>query len=302
MTFEQSVRFANDLAGLERIFRFFHSIVLLRIAYPAAFRVFGPTFSVGIAIPADRAGLLALQQRLDLARRYIRMFRFLDFSLQAQRLLAGLQITDLVPSQSLASTNQKTDDVKFATAWRYWPRIEKWVELMGRTFLTMYLLLETTTILDYMQVDGLHVWGLQRRSAVNVEAQRLWLFTLACNVVVGLMRIGQSLRLTTDLFGSSHEARNKSIVPAKKVDIAASNKDKEMKVKNRSHLGHRKSSSQLVGLVRGLLTNALDMVIPGVVVGWLNVSPGIIALIMFVTTLSTSFDIYERCGREIARQ
>ena len=62
-------------------------------------------------------------------------------------------------------------------------------------------------------------------------------------------------------------------------------------------------AKQVSGLVwklgRTATANALDVVLPGVAVGWINASPGTVGVAMFVTTILTSMDVWERCGREV---
>lgn len=46
------------------------------------------------------------------------------------------------------------------------------------------------------------------------------------------------------------------------------------------------------------MANALDVVLPDVIVGWVHASPGTVGLAMFTTTVLTGMDLSERCGRE----
>lgn len=65
----------------------------------------------------------------------------------------------------------------------------------------------------------------------------------------------------------------------------------------------REWAKQVSGLVwklgRAATANALDVVLPGVTVGWIKAEPGTVGVAMLVTTVLTSMDVWERCGREV---
>ncbi|KAI3321930.1 hypothetical protein HD806DRAFT_502347 [Xylariaceae sp. AK1471] len=288
--FEQFAKFANDSTGLERIFRLLQSVVQITLSYPSTLHLLlDPLrFIVQSPLPlaTTRSTLLLLQQRLDLARRYLRVFRFLDVFQQAQRLFQH----NIVSPQSPPPKGGKP---KSSLSLQQRTRAEEWLDLVGRTFCGMYLLLETSTIIDYMQVEGLEVWGPEGKLAVNAEAQRFWLFTLVCGVLSGLLRLRREvLVMEKEKPARGNTTTGNNVAAAtEKGSTKGASKDRQLE-----------RSKKLITLVRSVVTNALDMVLPGVIVGWLHVSPGVVGLVMFVTTLSTSVDIWERCGREISSQ
>ncbi|KAI1736810.1 hypothetical protein F4680DRAFT_431152 [Xylaria scruposa] len=266
---EQFAKFSNDTAGLERIFRFFQSCVQIIVAYRSTFQTLGGLgYPFTLCTLPKRSALLVLQQRLDLARRYIRVFRFLSVFQQSRRLL--LRREHAIAVQENATDASKSDrKVEASSSTPSSPspqrvaKAEEWLDVLGLTLTGMYLVIESSTIIDYMQIDGLQVWGPDRYLAINVEAQRFWFLALLCAVLSGLLRI-------RGLFGA-----------------------------NEGHPSGGRPHT-LGRLVRGVVTNAADIVLPGVIVGWLHVSPGVVALVMCATTLSTSLDIWERCGSEIS--
>ncbi|KAI0193322.1 hypothetical protein EV127DRAFT_424606 [Xylaria flabelliformis] len=261
-THEQFAKFSNDTAGLERIFRFLQSCVQIVVAYPSVFRTLGRLCTL-----PKRSALLVLQQRLDLARRYVRVFRFLSVFQQAQRLLMRREHAIAVQEDATgASKSDRKVEGSSPTPSSPSPqrvgKAEEWLDILGLTLTGLYLVIESSTIIDYMQIDGLQVWGPDRYLAINVEAQRFWFLALLCAVLNGLLRI-------RGLFGANE--------------------------------GPSGAKAQTLGkLVKGVVTNAADIILPGVIVGWLDVSPGVVALVMCATTLSTSMDIWERCGSEIS--
>lgn len=291
------------LAGLERIFRLLQSTVQIVLSYPSTAYLVDPLILLIIPVQPSvtlrRPTLLVLQPCIDLARRYLRVFRFLDTIQQAQRLFHQHVITSPQPSGTVTATYNPApasdeSSVSPSPPSQRRARAEDWLDLLGRTFNGMYLLVETSTIVDYMQVEGLHVWGAEGKIAVNAEAQRFWLFTLVCSVLAGLVRIGRVLATRDE---PPHRSTNTTTS-----DDAGDPTEKGNPKRTGEKEEEKRQRETLRRLVRGVVTNAVDIVLPASVVGWLHVGPGVVALAMFVTTLSTSVDVWERCGREITSQ
>ncbi|KAI1116513.1 hypothetical protein F5Y14DRAFT_67484 [Nemania sp. NC0429] len=318
-TFDQFVRFTTDAAGLERILRLLQSITQILTSYPfllesllillAAFTTTtNPTTTHDAPNVAQTSLiLLSLRAKLNLARRYFRIFRFLESFSAAQKLY-----TSLHTSQSKPHSQSKSQ----SPARRPSPRAAVWLDVLGRTFNGMYLLLEASTIVDAQRVDGLAPWGPEAEAALAVEGQRFWLFSLVCGVLAGLVRV-------VDIWGSVPASAPAS-APASgdrdgngqgsEVEIADADKLPE----NTDHTGaaaagdggskeqqidyavwRREARARISGLGRRVVSDALDITLPGSVVGWVPAGAGTVGLAMFVTTLLTSVDIWERCGREL---
>ncbi len=64
-----------------------------------------------------------------------------------------------------------------------------WLDILGRSFNGMYLILETLTLLDVMAVPGFGLLGADLTPLVNVEAQRFWFLALVCGVAAGSLRV-----------------------------------------------------------------------------------------------------------------
>ncbi|KAI1826791.1 peroxisomal biogenesis factor 11 [Xylaria intraflava] len=270
-TFEQFVRFTNDAAGLERTLRLFQSIAQILTSYtlPLHYLLHLQQTLTGTPTPAKTATavLLALRSHIGLARRYFRLFKFLESFHAAQTLYAS-------PGLSAAV----------------------WLDVLSRTFNGMYLLLEASTTLDALGIDGLAPWGPALDRAVNVEAQRFWLFALAFGALGGLVRIFAVFASAGEKGAVSKEGKEtgkgKGTVSDGK-DGAASDA--------RTVVWTPAVRSKVFGLGRGVVANVLDITLPGTVVGWVPASSGVVGLAMFVTTLLTGFDVWERCGREVRK-
>ncbi|KAI0531830.1 peroxisomal biogenesis factor 11-domain-containing protein [Xylaria digitata] len=319
-TFEQFVRFTTDAgmekpihchetlfpipvyllarSGLERTFRLLQSITQVLSSYTLPFEcllfliAYLPlsTSKAGPDAATTHAVLVGLRGQLALARRYFRLFRFLESFHAAQKLYLSLSST--TPSASR------------------WGNADVWIDVFGRSFNGMYLLLEASTIADAQKIDGLALWGPELEAAVGVEGQRFWLFSLACGALSGLVKIanvvasasapasgkGRVSAGTSD--GDVNEKKEGSTTEGDGQDEKTS--DEEEKQQSDQIARSQEVRSKIVYLGRRVVSDTLDITIPGSIVGWVPVSTGTVGLAMFVTTVLTSIDIWERCGREVA--
>lgn len=150
----------------------------------------------------------------------------------------------------------------------------------------MYLLLEASTILDAQRVPGLALWGPEREARVAVEGQRFWLFALVCASLAGMLRIVDVMIGSETVPGEKEKKKEKG------------NADGDEQARVVAH--RREVRAKVSALGRRVASDTLDITLPGSIVGWIPASTGMVGLAMFVTTILTSMDIWERCGREVA--
>ncbi|KAI1380428.1 peroxisomal biogenesis factor 11 [Hypoxylon crocopeplum] len=302
LKFEQFIRFTTDSVGLERTFRLFQAIVQILSAFAIPFDLLLYVLSLASAetpsASTTRITLKALNQRLGLARRYFRLFRFLDSFNAAQKIYSRLS----------------SPESRRGPPRPVWVQVEPWLDVFARTFNGMYLLLEASTIVDTLQVPGLAIWTSEWNRSITVEGQRFWLFSLVCGLLYNLLEMLNVLAYTSvpatgDGFGvGKPEGPGSETEKTDPNEKAADDLKKEQDrlraiVKNRKEqrrLWRREVSAKISKLGRGAMANALDIVLPGSVVGWINVEPGTVSLAMFVTTILTGMEAWERCGREVA--
>lgn len=225
--------------------------------------------------PKAQTILLSVRGQLGLARRYFRLFRFVDAFYSAQMLYNSL-------SSSAATSEKGGKKTGFQT--------DVWLDIFARTFNGMYLLLETSTMVDALGIAGLSVWGPQRTVLINIEAQRFWLFALVCGAVSGCVKVLSLYAMapvpeTGDGFGTGE-----------KVDKAKVKARKEQALKRRQEV-----QAKLRGILNKVVSDLLDTTIPGVIVGWMNIDPGLVGAAMLITTFLTGKDVWDRCGREVGK-
>ncbi|KAH8195435.1 hypothetical protein TruAng_010387 [Truncatella angustata] len=181
----------------------------------------------------------------------------------------------------------------------------------------MYLLLETSTMIDALQVEGLRLWTHEWERVIIVEAQRFWLFALVCGVLSGLLKVLKTLAYTPvpasgDVTQSAkvdedEKSKAESIPEEKNVAEEFDVKKEQQRLRGlvkdsrkKRVLWVREVKAKLHGLGRSIVANALDIVLPGTVVGWIEADQGVVGIAMFITTILTGLDVWERCGREVA--
>ncbi|KAI1766928.1 peroxisomal biogenesis factor 11 [Hypoxylon sp. FL1150] len=306
--FEQLIKFTTDSVGLERTFRLVQSVVqiLSRFALPFDLLLYVLTLSTASppTVTATRTILAVLNQRIGLARRYFRLFRFLESFNAAQKIYSRL-------ASSASSSGPRRPA---------WVQVEPWLDMSSKTFNGLYFLLEATTTVDALAVPGLRVWAPEQERRVATEAQRFWLFGLVCGLLFNLLEILNVLACTPvpatgSGFGgvgtgeSTAEAEaedEKKGEVSEKEKLANDLKKEQLRLraivrgrKQQRVLWRREVQGKISKLGRGAVANALDTILPGSAIGWLNVEPGTVSLAMFVTTILTGMDVWERCGREV---
>lgn len=322
------------------------SIVMVVISYPLLLDGFTELVMLGsqhVWTDPRATGVVVLNDlkaHLGLARRFFRMFRFLESFYAAQQLYTSLYsqpstptpaaaTATAIPSEPAAAVSDANDGSKQADqaaqpaqtpaptqtphvhqhhpncrhGRKSGPPAEAWLDIFGRTFNGMYLLLESLCLVDALQVPDFSLWGAQWFSVLFVEGQRFWFFGLACGVASGLIKIVKLLAYapvppTGEGYGTG-EKKDES-------EMADWEKERERlrKImwvrKEQRKLWKSNIKTKSKGLVRKCVADLLDMVMPGSIVGWWKVDQGTLGFILIITTYLTGCEVWERCGREIA--
>jgi hypothetical protein len=266
-------------------------------AYPLTFEVLTGILSISIVRPPSTATIQTVLReiwlRLGLVRRFFKLFRFFESFNSAH----NLYLNSLDPTGRLSMVQTVV-----------------WFDVLGLSFYGMYYLLEASIIVDEMQIDGLEVWTPEWEQIIIIEAARFWLFALVCGVFSGLLKMfvflaNAPISITGEGFSHSKtEARSTSTLK-KKADGEAKLGMEGMLERLRDTINETKMGRMLAQpaartkiyvLGRRILSNTLDVVLPASTVGLVHLSSGTIGLAMFVTTILTSIDVWERCGAELA--
>ncbi|KFA60503.1 hypothetical protein S40285_06908 [Stachybotrys chlorohalonatus IBT 40285] len=290
---EQFTAFGTDNVGLERLLRLLQSTALVLAAYPPLLELlfsFYPQLMHADAV----ATLFQLGGRLNLIRRTMRLFRFLD-AFQS--------------SWAASQTRGKSFEV--------------WCDVLSRSFWGMFGLAESATLVDLMDIEHLEIFGADLTAEINYQAQMLWLLALYASALGSGTRILRTLAYRAvpqdgGGYGTGEkpvqeaysEKNSTSETVAQVADKESTAKEELEKERERlkdivsKRKQERKAWSlqvggQVVNLSVKLLADILDMVIPAATLGWIKVEPGFVGAVMFATTILTSIDPWRRCTEQV---
>jgi hypothetical protein len=211
--------------------------------------------------------LSQLRGRLGLARRFIRLFRFLDSFHAAYTLISQ--------PQSLTT--------------------ETYLDVLANTFNGLYFLLEAITMVEALQIDNFTIWTPEYEKTLKIESQRCWFLALVCGAIASGLRLSmarrelvtQSARLVNGSESQEKHERGSQLQKRSKIEKQGKEREKKRGLEKaaRAHL-------------RKLVSNVLDLPLPGSVIGWIHAEPLTLGLAMTITSVLTGYDVWERCGRE----
>ena len=111
------------------------------------------------------------------------------------------------------------------------------------------------------------VWPAPWTQQIMVEANRFWLYSLLFSIVLGVIQLFEKSRAVSD---------------------------KKRDGERRPSDGERGARVGRGVVVRRLLTDGFDLLIPGSVTGWIPNSPATVGFASMVSTLLASKEIWDR--------
>ena len=267
--------------GLERLLRFIQAFLHIIVALAASH---APLVSRVAGIPVDHElfrGLAELRGLLGSVRRFLRFFRFFDAFTSSYSIFMGMM---------------NSDGQKDAAAGRHSYLLQTLDALAG-TFNGMYLFLESLTLADALNIQGLAVLGKEAEYYFKIESQRCWFLALACGALACLIRL-QSLNGQSSHEQPATEKANGKWSPGKGVNghVKFTDKEKEESLNKQAQI-----SAQRQRLTRKLAASLLDLPLPGSVIGWIPASPVVVGSLMLITSFLTGLDVWQRCGKEVGK-
>lgn len=267
-------------------------------AYPSVLAFTLPFFTATTSPEAFIPTLGPLASHLNLTRRWLRSFKFFEAFAVAYSAFVDTMIS---------------------------PSFEAYLDMLYGTLMGMFGLIETVTIPELIGIPGVGVFGLEASATMNFEAQKVWFSALGCSVLVGCLRLVKlyahaPVPESEEQFGGAGDvvAAEKSKSDESDADEAGEddrdegrNDGKEgndvkdelgrLREKNEARKRQRvEVKARAAKLQRKVIADALDMLIPGSVVGWVPATPGVVGVAMLFTTFLTSVDVWEKCGAQIA--
>ncbi|SCV46003.1 uncharacterized protein FFB14_08981 [Fusarium fujikuroi] len=285
-TYEHFVAFGTDLIGIERILRGFQAICSLLVWYPALFALVQPK------VPSTLS-LRALGGQINVSRRFIRFFRFLD------TFRAGWLVYVAQGDKS----------------------IDMWLDIISKTCFGMFGMMETLTLLDLCGIEDLRVFSAEKFQEIDYQSQLFWFAGLYTSVLVTVIRLyrlvaGTPASVKRETVSINSTEKPAELITAEKETAVLSEKmtkddlDKERerlksivnKRKTERRAWIKKFKREGYALLRALVSDLLDMLLPTTTVGWVKLEPGLVSLAMFITTFTTGQAVWERVGQNLQRQ
>jgi hypothetical protein len=259
--------------GLERIFRLLQALCHITLSTPLLLA----------QAPLPGTDVTVIRSTLNLTRRSIRTFRFLDSFATAHTIY-----TRAFSSSSSSLT------------------FEAYLDVLRLTLLGMYGLLESATLPD---MAGVELFGAKRAAELNFEAQRFWFFALVCGVLGGASKLVNFYAYAP----VPETGAGYGVAAAKDDEVDEKGRKKGAEVteeKKSEDVKERKAELEREKEVRGAMASkalkkvtadALDAVLPLAAMGWVDFDPTIVGWAMLVTTVLTGQDVWERCGTQVRK-
>ncbi|KAH6685040.1 peroxisomal biogenesis factor 11-domain-containing protein [Plectosphaerella plurivora] len=274
-TFEQAHAFGTDLFGLERFLRGVHSCLIILQSYPPLLALIAPLFTIPAASVKPAYAVIApLKDQVNITRRYIRTFKFIDSYALAYGLVTG-------------AAGPKS--------------LETYLDIFYGTFMGTFGMLETITLPDISGVPGLSIFGREKTIYLNIEAQRLWLFGLVCSVLSNGIKLIKLFALAPVPSGEAFNVAEKKVPEGKEEELNAERERlKKIVDQRKQHRAAVKAKARV--LMRKMLADTMDMIIPLTSLGWYVSEPGVVGSVMLVTSVLTSLDTWEKCRVQVEKR
>lgn len=228
--------------------------------------------------------------QINVSRRFIRFFRFLD------TFQAGWNVYVAQGDKGL----------------------DAWLDVVSKTCFGMFGMMETMTLLDLCGIPNLRIFSPEKFNEIEYQSQLFWFAGLYTSVLVSVIRLYRLVSsppaaVTRESVSTASTENTAELVSAEKEVPTLSEKsskeelDKERerlkgivakrKAERRAHM--QKLSSEGYVLLRTLVSDVIDMLLPTTTLGWIKVDPGLVSLAMFFTTFTTGSAVWDKVGREL---
>ncbi|KAL6911088.1 peroxisomal biogenesis factor 11 [Trichoderma evansii] len=269
-------------AGIERSLRFVQALVSLFATY--RFSQVAALLSLTSTKFPPSTSFLDLRAKINVTRRLLRFFRFLE---------------------------------QFQLGWDLYSSMvldfETLLNVIGKTCLGLYGMLESMTLLDLLEVDGLEIFGAEQTADLNYQAQIFWLVALCISLFRSSITLLRCLgKQATPHASSNHgsEEKNSSEKGDQKGDGPLTGNGSASKVPGAnqqngsgdqvaSKSGATGSKEAIPSLMLKLVSDTMDVLLPATAIGLVKIHPAAIALAMIISTAITANDVWARCGKEM---
>ncbi|PHH89017.1 hypothetical protein CDD83_6764 [Cordyceps sp. RAO-2017] len=254
----QFVAFGTDIVGIERFLRLIQASLAILTAYP----------SLPLRPPAPAPALARLQTQLNLTRRTVRLFWFLD-NLRAS---AGGR--------------------------------DGWLGVLAQSAFGLFGLVESATLLD-LAGAGVTLLGAREAQRLDDEAQVLWLVALCASAALSASRLLALYAYRAVPLLDQDGGDEKMLQRERDGDDDDDDDDDDMKQQKKKELEQRKAAAadafaaEAAALATKLLADLLDTLLPASRIGLVALGAGPVGVAMLGSTLLSGWAVWNRCGRQL---
>ncbi|KAL2430653.1 hypothetical protein ABEF95_012293 [Exophiala dermatitidis] len=255
-------KFTNDSVGLEKSLKFVQSVSQIgeSIAAPYFFEVTHWTLA---------------KDQIGLARRYFRLFKWIDCFNAAQAEYASInnkpEIKDDKGHAQKSARTSSEDNVRQLLS------VSKW------SFLGIYLFMEMFTISNALSITS-YSWG----PALQIESLKFWFYSLAVSFVLGIY----DLWLLSAAESESQPSTSTS-TPATENEKATTGAPAPQNTKDAS----AQLSSKRRAIYKQIVQDGCDMLIPASIVGWVQLDPVTVGVAGSISALLGASDAWNRVNQ-----
>lgn len=218
------------------------------------------------------ATLIPLLDRLNITRRFLRLFRFIEAFQRGWK-------------SYISGTDRKFED---------------WLDILSASTLGIYGLIESATLLDLIGIPNLTFFEVAQAKELNRQAQMYWftaLYAASVSAGIKLLRVlaYRAVPTASATFGAGDEKSGAKSKNSKKELLKES---LEKRVEERK-AEVKEFNAKVVTLSLTMVVSLLDMIIPAVAVGWVRIDSGYVGIAMLVTTLITTRNVWIKCGKDL---
>lgn len=178
------------------------------------------------------------------------------------------------------------------------------LDVLGKTCLGLYGMLESVTLLDLLEVDHLKIFGAEQTDDLNYQAQVFWLIALCISLFRSSIALLRCLGKQPAPYASSSNHNSKENISSEKSEhqkgdgpLRENGDGSGDQVASQSEATEPKEDILL--LILKLVATTMDILLPATAVGLIETHPAVIALAMIISTAITANDVWVRCGKEM---
>lgn len=173
--------------------------------------------------------------------------------------------------------------------------IEDWLDVLTASTLGIFGILESATLPDVMGIDNVSIFGPEVAKNLNIQAQVFWFVALYASVVSCGIKLFRALAYRAvpsaeiDFDGDDDAEVEKKKDSEDKGEKKDGHVTKEALMKRSKKLQEREAAAKqardkVSALTMKIIADALDMVLPAVICGWVEFHPGHVGIAMIIST------------------